>query len=111
MGRFRGYNQPPVNQSGPKGKEMTVTGRWWPGDNGLCFASTTEIVLPGADALVAMSPLSSHRSLPVAGALMAFKCLTCAHVILVGLVLCWKEDPERCYGEGSGRGVHVWERM
>ena len=19
-------------------------------------------------------------------------------------------DPERCYGEGGGRGVHVWER-
>ena len=71
---------------------MNVTGRWWPGDNGLCFASTTEIVLPGADALVAMSPLSSHGSLPVTGALMAFKCLTCAHIILVGLVLCWKED-------------------
>ena len=21
------------------------------------------------------------------------------------------DDPERCYGEGSGRGVHVWECM
>ena len=21
------------------------------------------------------------------------------------------DDPERCYGEGRGRGVHVWERM
>ena len=21
------------------------------------------------------------------------------------------DDPERCYGEGGGRGVHVWERM
>ena len=21
------------------------------------------------------------------------------------------DDPERCYGEGSGRGVHIWERM
>ena len=20
-------------------------------------------------------------------------------------------DPERCHGEGGGRGVHVWERM
>ena len=20
-------------------------------------------------------------------------------------------DPERCYGEGGGRGVHVWECM
>ena len=34
-----------------------------------------------------MSPLSSHGSLHVAGALMAFKCLTHAHTILVGLVL------------------------
>ena len=22
-----------------------------------------------------------------------------------------QDDPERCYGEGGGRGVHVWERM
>ena len=21
------------------------------------------------------------------------------------------DNPERCYGEGGGRGVHVWERM
>ena len=21
------------------------------------------------------------------------------------------DDPERCYGEGGERGVHVWERM
>ena len=21
------------------------------------------------------------------------------------------DDPERCYGEGGGRGIHVWERM
>ena len=21
------------------------------------------------------------------------------------------DDPERCYGQGGGRGVHVWERM
>ena len=21
------------------------------------------------------------------------------------------DDPERCYGEGDERGVHVWERM
>ena len=21
------------------------------------------------------------------------------------------EDPERCYGKGGGRGVHVWEHM
>ena len=34
-----------------------------------------------------MSPLSSHRSLHVAGGLMVFKCLIHAHTILVGLVL------------------------
>ena len=21
------------------------------------------------------------------------------------------DDPQRCYGEGGGKGVHVWERM
>ena len=21
------------------------------------------------------------------------------------------DDPERCYGEGGGRGIHIWERM
>ena len=42
-----------------------------------------------------MPPLSSHGSLHVAGALMAFKCLTHAHTVLVGLVLSWKEDKER----------------
>ena len=28
----------------------------------------------------------------MAGALMAFMCLTCAHTILVGIVLSWKKD-------------------
>ena len=27
------------------------------------------------------------------------------------LGLVHSDDPERCYGEGGGRGVHVWERM
>ena len=27
------------------------------------------------------------------------------------LRLVHSDDPERCYGEGGGRGVHVWERM
>ena len=22
-----------------------------------------------------------------------------------------QDDPERCYGEGGGRGFHIWERM
>ena len=42
--------------------------------------------------ICSMSPLSSHGSLHVAGALMAFKFLTCGHTILVDLVLSWKED-------------------
>ena len=29
--------------------------------------------------------------------------------ICLGLV--HGDDPERCYGEGGGRGVHVWEHM
>ena len=27
------------------------------------------------------------------------------------LGLVYRDDPERCYGEGGRRGVHVWERM
>ena len=27
------------------------------------------------------------------------------------LGLVHRGDPERCYGEGGGRGVHIWERM
>ena len=27
------------------------------------------------------------------------------------LELVYWDDPERCYGEGGGRGVHVWECM
>ena len=27
------------------------------------------------------------------------------------LGLVHRDDPERCYGEGGGRGVHVWERI
>ena len=27
------------------------------------------------------------------------------------LGLVHSDDPERCYGKGGGRGVHVWERM
>ena len=27
------------------------------------------------------------------------------------LALVHGDDPERCCGEGGGRGVHVWERM
>ena len=30
-------------------------------------------------------------------------------IAFLGLV--YRDDPERCYGEGGGREVHVWERM
>ena len=35
-------------------------------------------------------------------------CLT-QNTAYLGLV--HRDDPERCYGEGGGRGVHVWECM
>ena len=31
------------------------------------------------------------------------------HTACLGLV--HGDDPERCYGEGGGRGVHLWEHM
>ena len=49
-----------------------------------------------------VSPLSSHGSLHVAGALMAFKCLTHVHTILVGLVLSWKEDKGETLSHSGG---------
>ena len=49
----------------------------------MCLRRCTEVFLLGAGTLGVSShsvtPLSSHRSLQVAGALMAFKCLTRAH--------------------------------
>ena len=42
-----------------------------------------------------MIPLSCHWSLQVAGTLMAFLCLTCAHMILIGLVFSLREGEER----------------
>ena len=44
------------------------------------------------DPFCSVSLLSSHGSLHVAGPLVAFKCLTHAHTLLVDLVLSWKED-------------------
>ena len=79
-----------------------LLGRWWTGDNCLCFASITmcliwctEVVFLGWMPLWPDPfhiPLSSYGNLHVADALMAFKCLTHAYTILVGLVLSWKED-------------------
>ena len=86
------------------GIHLTIlSGRQWPRDNGLCFASVTDTVhrscLAGGGypcgMICSMSPLSSHGSLHVAGTLMVFKCLIHAHTILVGLVLSWKEVKRR----------------
>lgn len=55
-------------------------------------------VLTGADTkclIHSVIPLSCHRGLQSAGALMAFKCLTYAHTILSGLVLSLREKEER----------------
>ena len=38
----------------------------------------------------------------MAGALMAFMCLTCAHTILVGVVLSWKKDKGETLTHSSG---------
>ena len=50
-----------------------------------------EVVLLGCrcpcGVIHSMTPLSSHRCLHVAGAIVAFKCLACVHTILVGLIL------------------------
>ena len=53
-----------------------------------------------------LSPLSSHGSHH--GTLMAFKCLTCAHTILVGLVLSWKEDTGKTL---TCSGVSYWDAV
>ena len=51
--------------------------------NSMCLRRCTEVFLLGAGTLEVSSlfhdPISSHGSLQVAGALMAFKCLTRAH--------------------------------
>ena len=35
----------------------------------------------------------------------------CSMQDIACLGLVYGDDPERCYGEGGGQGVHVWERM
>lgn len=55
-------------------------------------------VLTGVDTkclIHSVIPLSCHRGLQSAGALMAFKCPTYAHTILSGLVLSLREKEER----------------
>ena len=115
LGMAQGNTWAPINQSRQKGKEAKVTGKKaeestlqsYQGRNGqgtivsvllqpLCawhdaWKLSCWVWMPlWPDPFHA--PLSLHGSLHVAGALMAFKCLTRAHTILVGLVLSWKED-------------------
>ena len=50
---------------------------------------------------------------------MADSCQVCQNhpqyfkviILTACLGLVHGDDPERCYGEGGGRGVHVWECM
>ena len=106
LGRLRGNTQAPVNQSRPKGKEVKVTGKkaeavargQW---SLFCFNQCVPDMEDGSclagggcpcGLIRSVSPLSSRGSLSVAGALMAFMCLTCTHTILVGIVLTCKKD-------------------
>ena len=66
-----------------------------------------------------MSPSSSHGSPHVAGALVAFKCMTHAHTVLVGLVLSWKEEKgetlthssSSCWGAVSSGAFGTHQRV
>ena len=113
MGWLRGNTQAPVNQSGLKRKEVTgkkaeesalqyireavARGQWFL----FCFNQYVPDMVDGiclvgggcpCGLICSACPQSSHGSLSVTGALMAFMCLTCAHTILVGIVLSWKKD-------------------
>ena len=58
--------------------------------------------------------LFSHRPILILTCILSCKnwitslCLT-QDTACLGLV--HGDDPQRCYGEGGGRGIHVWERM
>ena len=45
--------------------------------------------------------ISSKKRIASPGSMQDTGCLGLVH----------GDDPERCYGEVGGRGVHVWERM
>ena len=85
------------------GISLTIlSARWWPGNNGLCFASATvyltwctEVVLLGADALVAWSvPCSPHPRTDVFMWQAPWWLLSAwpMHTTLVGLVFSWREE-------------------
>ena len=125
LGWLRGNTQAPVNQSRPKGKEVKVTGKkaeesalqyiqegvargQW---SLFCFNHyVTDMVdrncLAGGGCpcglIHSVFPLSSHGNLSVAGALMGFMCLPCAHTILIGIVLTCKKDKGETLTHSSG---------
>ena len=115
LGWLRGNTQASVNQSKPKWKEEKVTGKkaeesaeqyiWeavaWEQWSLFCFNLYEPNMVDGSclaaggcpcGLILSVCPPSSHGSLSVAGALMAFTCLICAHRILVGIVLTCKKD-------------------
>ena len=115
MGWFKGNTQASVNQSKPKWKEEKVTGKKaeesavqyireavaWEQWSLICFNLYEPNMVDGSclaaggcpcGLILSVCPPSSHGSLSVARALMAFTCLICAHRILVGIVLTCKKD-------------------
>ena len=55
-------------------------------------------------------PMFSSRSFTVSGLKNRIASL-CLRQYTACLGLVHGDDPERCYGEGGGKGVHVWELM
>ena len=43
--------------------------------------------------------------------ILQLKIILCPTQDTACLGLVHGDDPERCYGEGGGRGIHVWECM
>ena len=118
LGWLRGNTQASVNQSKPKWKEEKVTGKKaeasaeqyirevvaWEECFLFCFNHYEPDMVDGSclaaggcpcGLILSVCPPSSHGSLSVARALMAFTCLICAHRILVGIVLIWKKKKKK----------------
>ena len=64
--------------------------------------------LPVLDRKINTVLCEMRNGLSIRNKIPASLCLT-QDTVCLGLV--HGDDPERCYGEGGGRGVHVWERM
>ena len=118
LGWLRGNTQASVNQSKPKWKEEKVTGKKaeasaeqyireavaWEECSLFCFNHYEPDMVDGSclaaggcpcGLILSVCPPSSHGSLSVARALMAFTCLICAHRILVGIVLICKKKKKK----------------